>query len=99
MGEGMDGGYMPLPTSPQRYCDPASLVYSLVLTHNINVFFFVVIIALVLYIVINPHVAMPGSTILAINIRTALKCHNSLNFNRREMIFFFKIRIFEKSIK
>ena len=29
-------------------------------------------------------------TILAINISTALKCHNSLNFNRREMIFFSK---------
>ena len=23
---GMDGGWMPLPTRPQRYCDPASLV-------------------------------------------------------------------------
>ena len=30
------------------------------------------------------------STILAINMRTALKCHNSLNFDRREMIFFSK---------
>ena len=29
-------------------------------------------------------------TILAINISTALKCHNSLNFNRSEMIFFSK---------
>ena len=28
------------------------------------------------------------TTILAINIRTALKCHNSLRFNRRVMIFF-----------
>ena len=27
-------------------------------------------------------------TILAINISTALKCHNLLNCNRREMIFF-----------
>ena len=26
MGWGMDGGWMPLPTHPQRYCDPASLV-------------------------------------------------------------------------
>ena len=22
----MDGGWMPLPTRPQRYCDPASLI-------------------------------------------------------------------------
>ena len=29
-------------------------------------------------------------TILAINIRTALKCHSSLNFSRSEMIFFSK---------
>ena len=29
-------------------------------------------------------------TILAINISTALKCHNSLNFNCRRMIFFSK---------
>ena len=29
-------------------------------------------------------------TILAIKIRTALKCHNLLNFNRSEMIFFSK---------
>ena len=40
-----------------------------------------------------------GYTFLAINVRTTLKCHNSLNFNRREMIFFFKICIFEISIK
>ena len=33
------------------------------------------------------------STILAINIRTALKCHNLLNFNRREMIFFQNSRL------
>ena len=26
---GVDGGWMPLPTHPQRYCDPASLVISL----------------------------------------------------------------------
>ena len=26
MGWGADGGWMPLPTRPQRYCDPASLV-------------------------------------------------------------------------
>ena len=26
MGEGVDGGNTPLPTRPQRYCDPASLV-------------------------------------------------------------------------
>ena len=26
----MDGGWMPLPTRPQRYCDPASLVLVLV---------------------------------------------------------------------
>ena len=25
-GWGVDGGWMPLPTCPQRYCDPASLV-------------------------------------------------------------------------
>ena len=25
-GWGVDGGWMPLPTRPQRYCDPASLV-------------------------------------------------------------------------
>ena len=30
-GEGMDGGSMPLPTHPQQYCDPASLVYILLL--------------------------------------------------------------------
>ena len=30
------------------------------------------------------------ATILAIDIRTALKCHNSLNFDSREMIFFFQ---------
>ena len=29
-------------------------------------------------------------TILAINMETAKKCHNSLNFHRREMIFFSK---------
>ena len=28
----MDGGWMPLPTRPQRYCDPASLVYFLTKT-------------------------------------------------------------------
>ena len=27
MGMGVDGGWMPLPTHPQRYCDPVSLVY------------------------------------------------------------------------
>ena len=26
VGLGVDGGWMPLPTRPQRYCDPASLV-------------------------------------------------------------------------
>ena len=26
VGWGVDGGWMSLPTSPQRYCDPASLV-------------------------------------------------------------------------
>ena len=26
MGEGRDGDCMPLPTRPQRFCDPASLV-------------------------------------------------------------------------
>ena len=26
-GWGVDGGWMPLPTRPQRYCDPASLVF------------------------------------------------------------------------
>ena len=30
------------------------------------------------------------NTILAINMETAKKCHNSLNFHRREMIFFSK---------
>ena len=24
---GVDGGWMPLPNRPQRYCDPASLVF------------------------------------------------------------------------
>ena len=24
---GVDGGWLPLPTRPQRYCDPASLVF------------------------------------------------------------------------
>ena len=27
VAEGVDGVCMPLPTRPQRYCDPASLVY------------------------------------------------------------------------
>ena len=31
VGEGMDGGWMPLPTRSQRYCDPASLVFDGVL--------------------------------------------------------------------
>ena len=26
VGEGVDGGWMPLPTHPQQYCDPVSLV-------------------------------------------------------------------------
>ena len=26
VGWGVDGGWMPLPTRPQRYCDPVSLV-------------------------------------------------------------------------
>ena len=26
VGEGVDGSVMPLPTRPQQYCDPASLV-------------------------------------------------------------------------
>ena len=26
----IDGGWMPLPTHPQRYCDPASLVFKLI---------------------------------------------------------------------
>ena len=26
---GVDGGWMPLPTCPQQYCDPASLVFSM----------------------------------------------------------------------
>ena len=26
VGEGVDGGWMPLPTRPQLYCDPAPLV-------------------------------------------------------------------------
>ena len=26
LGVGVDGGWMALPTRPQRYCDPASLV-------------------------------------------------------------------------
>ena len=29
VGEGMDGGCMPLPTHPQRYCDPASRVLTM----------------------------------------------------------------------
>ena len=34
----VDGGWLPLPTRPQRYCDPASLVY----LHEVQVieFFF-----------------------------------------------------------
>ena len=31
VGEGVDEGWMPLPTRPQRYCDPASLVISVIL--------------------------------------------------------------------
>ena len=27
--QGVDGGWMPLPTRPQRYCDPASLAIRL----------------------------------------------------------------------
>ena len=42
---------------------------------------------------------MNWHTILAINMETAKKCHNSLNFHRREMIFFFKIRVCERSIE
>ena len=26
---GVDGGWLPLPTRPQRFCDPASLVYAI----------------------------------------------------------------------
>ena len=33
----MDGDWMPLPTRPQRYYDPASLVYSRI--HNSNTLF------------------------------------------------------------
>ena len=32
-------------------------------------------------------------------METAKKCHNSLNFHRREMIFFFKIRVCKRSIE
>ena len=37
-GWGEAGGWMPLPTRPQRYCDPASLVF-IVITLLINIFF------------------------------------------------------------
>ena len=30
---GVDGGWMPLPTCPQRYCDPASLVIIIISRH------------------------------------------------------------------
>ena len=39
------------------------------------------------------------ATILAIMIRTALKCHNLLNLNRSEVNFFFKIRFLKRSFK
>ena len=29
---GVDGAWLPLPTRPQRYCDPASLVFSFLRT-------------------------------------------------------------------
>ena len=40
---GVDGGWMRLPTRPQRYCDPASLVlhrFDLFLACPLNFFFF-----------------------------------------------------------
>ena len=39
------------------------------------------------------------STILAINIRTALNCHNLLDFNRSGIFFFFQNSHLRKSIK
>ena len=38
----------------------------------------------------SPFLCLSLFTILAIKIRTALKCHNLLNFNRSEMIFLSK---------
>ena len=35
-GEGVDGGWMPLPTHPQQYCDPASLVLSFSLSLSLS---------------------------------------------------------------
>ena len=34
--EGVDGFYMPLPTHPKQYCDPASLVYVSVLEGGVG---------------------------------------------------------------
>ena len=34
VGEGMDGGCMPLPTHPQQFCDPASLVLFVLIRLN-----------------------------------------------------------------
>ena len=36
VGFGVDGGRMPLPTRPQRYCDPASLVHSIIHSSQIR---------------------------------------------------------------
>ena len=32
----MDGGWMPLPTHPQRYCDPTSLVFQMQLSAKLR---------------------------------------------------------------
>ena len=31
---GVDGGWLPLPTRPQQYCDPASLVFTMAEVHS-----------------------------------------------------------------
>ena len=38
VGWGVDWGWMPLPTRPQRYCDPTSLVWVLYLMSNLGCF-------------------------------------------------------------
>ena len=43
---GVDGGWLPLPTRPQRYCDPASLVDMLEQKKIYQIFF------LILYLLI-----------------------------------------------
>ena len=49
MGWGVDGDWMPLPTRPQRYCDPASLVLPLLLVVILVV---VVVVVVVVFVVV-----------------------------------------------